>query len=139
MIWLINVLAAENLIVKYTCSHLLVEELQVIATVVILTKHCVNLLHQFTLVREYSEYRLFITYTNTLSAVLVYLSYIALHHPLTLKKNKQKQPTKSDRRTHIHRNHDCIFSGEQALSFSSALGCTRHSMTGTSGPQRPVL
>lgn len=94
------------------------EELQVIATVIILTKYCVHLLHQCTLVREYSEYRLFITYTNTLSAVLVYLSYIALHHPLTLKK---KQPTKSDRRTHIHRNHDCIFSGEQALSFSSAL------------------
>lgn len=101
MIWLINVLAAENLIVKYTCSHLLVEELQVIATVVILTKHCVNLLHQFTLVREYSEYRLFITYTNTLSAVLVYLSYIALHRPLTLKK-KQKKTTHQVRQEDSH-------------------------------------
>lgn len=69
------------------------EELQVIATVVILTKYCVHLLHQCTLVREYSEYRLFITYTNTLSAMLVYWSYIALHHPLTLKKNNPPSQT----------------------------------------------
>lgn len=109
------------------------EELQVIATVIILTKYCVHLLHQCTtLVRDserYSEYRLFITYTNTLSAVLVCLSFIALHHPLTLKKKtktkKYNPPSQTGGLTYIQESWLYIqwwTSTELFLSTRAALG-----------------
>lgn len=51
------------------------------------------------------------------------MPFIALHHP-RIKKNKNKKNTTLQVRqedSHTYRNHDCIFSGEQAPNFSSAL------------------